>query len=318
MEPPASIETALAWFREAWAAAELSRAWTTGDPKRVKEAYERTQTEKAEAKPTPKFELIQAHDMECSPPDYLVSKIFETDSLVEIFGDPATAKPYVALGLGCCIATKTDWHGHSVQSGPVVYVAAEGRNWIARRRKAWEIRNGMSLSDAPFYLSNGPTSLCDPDAKTEVISDIDQIGTPPKLIIFDTLARNFGPGDENSTQDMAAAIQTLDTIRSKYRCTVLLIHHTGHADKNRARGAMALKGALDAEYRLDKDESGIIRLTPIKMKEAEFPEPMAFRLRTVQLGMQDAEGQEVASTVLDRVDYIPTTTHTTKAGRGKW
>lgn len=32
-------------------------------------------------------------------------------------------------------------------------------------------------------------------------------------------------------------------------------HEIGHAEKQRARGAMALKGALDCEYRLEKEAS---------------------------------------------------------------
>jgi len=50
----------------------------------------------------------------------------------------------------------------------------------------------------------------------------------------------------------------------------MLVHHTGHSEKQRARGSIALKGALDTEYRLDKvgDE---ITLTNTKMKDAEPP-----------------------------------------------
>ena len=80
---------------------------------------------------------------------------------------------------------------------------------------------------------------------------------------------------------------------------------------------MALKGALDAEYRLDKDEHGIIRAEATKMKEAEPPEPMAFILRSVELGFNDEDGNPVTSAILDSVSYQPASKPGT-ASRGKW
>lgn len=67
----------------------------------------------------------------------------------------------------------------------------------------------------------------------------------PQLIVVDTLARNFGEGDENNTADMNAFVAAMDDLRSRYPgSTVLVVHHTGHAEKGRSRGSMAFKGAL--------------------------------------------------------------------------
>ena len=263
------------------------------------------------------FQLIRVSDLECKAPDWLVQDYLETDSLAVAFGDPASGKSFMGIGIGCCIATELNFYGLPTKHGPVIYIAGEARNGIARRLKVWEIRNSTDLSTAPLYLSNGPTALCDPESSDQILTAVDQADVHPHLVVIDTLARNFGPGDENSTKDMTAAIQAMDAIRTRYRCTVLMIHHTGHGEKNRARGAMALKGALDSEYRLDKDEDGIVRLTPVKMKEAELPEPMAFELRTVELGFQDENGREVTSAILDRVGYEPPP-RTSQRRRGKW
>ena len=72
----------------------------------------------------------------------------------------------------------------------------------------------------------------------------------PALIVLDTIARNFGGNDENSTKDMGASITAVDAINAEFNCATLLVHHTGHADKTTALEAIALKGALDTEYRL--------------------------------------------------------------------
>jgi hypothetical protein len=185
-----------------------------------------------------------------------------------------------------------------------------------RRFKAWEIRHQADLSAEQIFVSTAPASFCDSKSADEVKQAIEATGLNPALVVVDTLARNFGPGDENSTQDMSQFISALDQIRTRHRCTILLIHHSGHGDKTRSRGAMALKGALDAEYRMAKDERGIVRLENTKMKDFEPPEPMAFEIRTVELGFEDEDGEPVTSAILDRVDYEPTS-RKGNAGRGK-
>lgn len=254
----------------------------------------------------PRFRFIRASDIEVRQPEWLIRGLLERDALALVFGDPGCGKSFLAVDWACSVATGRDYAGHKVNHGPVLYIAGEGRNGLARRLHAWTIRTGESLEDAPLYLSSGPTALCDADSAHEMqaaVADFAEAEGSPALVVVDTLARNFGPGDENSTSDMSAAIQALDAIRAIHGCTVLLLHHTGHADKTRARGAMALKGALDAEYRLERGDDGVTRLDATKMKDAQEPPPLAFKLCTVELGFEDDDGEPVTSAVLDAVDY---------------
>jgi len=263
------------------------------------------------------FHIIHISKLELKKPDWLVKDLIETDSLVQFFGDPESGKSLTALDLGACVATGKDFHGRGVKQGSVLCVIGEGRGGMARRKRAWEIANRISLDDAPFYISSGPTSLCDPESVDQVLEAIEGIPKDPPLVLvmFDTLARNFGPGDENSTKDMSASIAAMDRIRIPYRCTVLPIHHSGHGDKSRARGAMALRGALDSEYRFEKDENGIVRMQATKMKDAEHPEPMAFKIATVDLGIPGNDGEPVTSAVLVPTEYVPPAKNTSG---GKW
>lgn len=105
-------------------------------------------------------------------------------------------------------------------------------------------------------------------------------------------------------------------VREKYHAAVLLVHHVGHGDKTRARGAMALKGALDFEYRLERGTDDIIRLDCTKCKDFETPGPMAFKLRPVELPLKDEGGRPITSAVLDSVEYEPPA-RPGKTGRGK-
>jgi hypothetical protein len=201
----------------------------------------------------------------------------------------------------------------------VVYVAGEGLSGLARRFRAWEIRHQASLAGAQLFVSTGPAGFCDPELAADVTRTVDRVAAdgPPKLIVVDTLARNFGPGDENSNRDMGFFLSALDRLRVKYGCTILVLHHTGHGDKNRERGAFALRGGLDASVRLSKATDGKIWYNPLKAKDASLPDPLAFQLHVVELGFQDEDENEVTSAILNLVEGEPHS-KSAKAGRGKW
>lgn len=255
------------------------------------------------------------------PIDWLVRGYLEADSLALLFGDPGCGKSFVAIDMACAIATGSPWHGKATTHGAVFYIAGEGHNGLARRFKAWELLNGESLADAPLYVSQRSAALYDGDSAAQVSEAVQQLaqqsGQQPRLIVIDTLARNFGGADENSTSDMNAFVTNLDGhLKDRFKACVLVVHHTGHADKSRARGAMALKGALDAEYQLERDEDGVIRWATTKMKDAEHPEPLSFRLERVALPFLDEDGQQVFGAAPKSAAYVPPA-KPGKAGKGK-
>jgi hypothetical protein len=244
------------------------------------------------------------------PIDWLVRGYLEADSLALLFGDPGCGKSFVAVDLACAVATGTDWHGNRTKTGAVFYIAGEGHNGLARRFKAWEVARATDLSSAPIYVSHRAASLNDPSSAEAVSQAVDELaaasGQSPRLIVVDTLARNFGGADENSTADMNAFVTNLDAyLKDRFHACVLVVHHTGHADKTRARGAMALKGALDAEYQLTRDQaSGVITLSTTKMKDAEPPKPVSFQLRGVELPFIDDDGQRVFGAAPSQTEYV--------------
>jgi len=69
----------------------------------------------------------------------------------------------------------------------------------------------------------------------------------------------------------------------------------GHADKQRARGALALRGTLDCEFRVEKEDREM-RLISTRMKDAEPPKDMFFSFRQIDLG------GAASSAVLDATD----------------
>lgn len=266
------------------------------------------------------FGLVHISDLlsDIRPTDWLIHGFFESDSMSLLFGDPAAGKSFVAIDLAACIATGKDWHGHKTKQGAVIYIAGEGMNGISKRFKAWSIHNNTELNTAPLFVSKRSAQLSDEALAKEaadVVSGIcSEHSITPALIVIDTLARNFGAADENSTRDMNAFISNVDSLlRIPYNACVLIVHHAGHGDKNRGRGSSALKGALDAEYSVVKHnrtsaiegEIQTISLHSTKMKDAPPPQPKAFDLVAIHIGTCSGTGQDIGSAALSQSDYDP-------------
>jgi len=264
------------------------------------------------------YRLQRVDALKLTVPDWLIRGYLERNEFAQIFGDPGSCKTAIALDWACRIATGLPWCGQTVKPGAVVYVAGEGQRGIRRRLRAWEIRNETNLSDAPIRIVTRPAQLIDPDAMDQLTAAIDaEISTlgAPALIVFDTLSRNFGPGDESKTADMALAIAAGARLQARWESTIVYVHHPGHGDKERSRGGSNLGAALDSDYRTDKDAEEIVRLEPKKTKDGNPPPPRAFRISEVELGLKDDEGQEVTSIVLDETSYEPRA-EGGKAGKG--
>lgn len=271
--------------------------------KLAKEATKAKQTESHAG-----FKLIHASDVlaKLGPINWQVKNYIEADTTGILFGDPGSFKSFLALDLGLHCAAGKPWHDNEVKQGSVIYVAGEGHGGFARRLSAWEKQHEVNVSDLPMYFSQQAAALYDEESAnivTEAIDGIVELTSPPAMIVIDTLARNFGAGDENSTADMNVFVDNVDKLlRAKYQCTVLIVHHTGHANKERARGSMALKGALDYEYRLEKQFDMVVKLTCTKMKDAIEPPPAWFEGESVIVGYDEDEFEEMNSLAFKKID----------------
>ena len=255
-----------------------------------------------------RFRLLHIGEVvgDIRPPEYLIDGVIETGTFGEIFGDPGSYKTFVALSMLLSVASGRPWYGHGVQQGPVVYIVGEGRQGVARRLAAWGKHHDVDLATLPFFVSSMPAALTDEASAAEVASTIAEITKkhgPPVLIVIDTLARNFGPGDENATKDMSAFVANLDKYLGN-SCVRAVVHHSGHGDKGRSRGNSALKGAVDFQFCLAKKADGTVEMTNPKMKDApEWQAPKRFKPRTVFVGGDFDE--PIESIVLEITDQAP-------------
>jgi len=232
------------------------------------------------------FHFTPVADLKYRAPEYIIGDLFETDTLGLIFGDPGCGKSFLAVDIALSVATGAPFHGRDAKQGSVFFIAGEGHNGLARRFAAWSQARGVSLADVPLFKSERAAQFLDgasAKAVADAVAGLAAQHGSPALIIIDTLARNFGAGDENNTKDMSEFVVAVDDLKARFPgCSVLIVHHSGHAEKQRARGAMALKGALDCEYRVEKDGANM-KLVNTKMKDAEPPQDVYFSFAQVNL-----------------------------------
>ena len=228
--------------------------------------------------PPPRQILTMIGDIEIKDPDYLIDGTIETPALIGLIGPSGSGKTFVALDMAMSIATGTLYHSMEVKAGLVIMSAGEGHTGIPRRVQAWCTHHGQNIANANLALTSRAVNLFDEGYLSAFCKEVDTIAQTkgaPRLIVIDTVARHMGGLDENSAKDMGELIRTADKLKEDYHCAVMLVHHTGHANQDRARGSTAFKGALDTEIivnpigdhdlttRCEKQKDG----TPFEMRQ---------------------------------------------------
>lgn len=227
-------------------------------------------------------------------------------TLAGLVAPSSTCKSFLAIDWACCIATGTPWNGHAVKKRAVCYLAGEGLHGLRKRIAAWEIANGISIKDAPLYLSASLPFLCNDLSAIASIDEMNEVTLAgPGLVIIDTVARAMGGANENSAEHMSALIRSMDWFKQELGATVLSVHHTGNNPSNqtRARGSSAYRAALDSEFLLKAVGAHEIELSVSKSKD--WSAEAALRLRKVLVPIE-LEGQDESSLVLRLVTSIKT------------
>ena len=233
---------------------------------------------------------------EFTAPDWVIRKHLTADSLGMLYGPSGAGKSFAALDMGLSVASGRQWQGHDVKKGLVLYVCGEGERGINTRCKAWCKHHNVDPQAVEFHITSQPVPLLDVVRVHELLTVIDDMPAIPVLIIVDTLNRNFGGGDENSTKDMTGFVDGLARLQSMTRAAIFVVHHTGKGEAETARGNSALRAAMDTEMSLFQ-KPGEILLECTKQKDAaEFP-AIGFNMEIITLGHDD-EGEEVTSCVM--------------------
>jgi DNA-binding transcriptional ArsR family regulator len=232
--------------------------------------------EEPDGEPTPldqmRAALLDTAGLDNIPePDPLVADLLYTNGEAWVVGKAGHGKSFVALDIAGCVGTGTDWHGHKVTRGQVLYVVAEGATGMRKRVRAWEQAWGKAMTDVhwlPLAVQvKGPAWFTLIELAAEM---------KPALIVLDTQARITVGIEENSAQDMGEFVHRLEQLREASRACVAVVHHQGR-NGDHMRGSTALDGAADTVIAVSKDDE-MVTVRNTKQKNAEEHEDIELRL----------------------------------------
>ncbi len=226
---------------------------------------------------------------------YLIKHWLDEGALSVVYGASNSGKTFFALDIASHISLGWKWRGHNTKDGSVIYIAGEGAGGISERLEAFRLHHEIDDYGELFILRSALT-LSGEDANIDdFISLLEDIPNK-KLIIVDTLARNMGAGDENSTKDMNEFVRQCDKLRDETGAHVMIIHHTGKEEGRGARGSSALKAAIDTEIAITQD-NGVIKSEIMKQRDGETGACKHFALLPYKVSV-DEDGDPVFSCVL--------------------
>ena len=255
--------------------------------------------------PTPKpeqpnkYKLTPESQLVDEPVQWLVKDLLPVLALGSLYGRPGTYKSFVGKYIAANIALGLPIFGKETVQGDVVYIAGEGGAGIKRRMAALRRRHNMPPIDNLYFLKGQLNFRSSTEDVAGLIKEIVSNKIKPVLIVVDTLARSFGGGNENASEDMGAFIAMIGLLQRTVNSAVLLVHHSGKDEARGQRGHSSLLGAVDAELelmKLSEDDSlhRIGQLTTTKQKDGEDGLKFLFHMETVHLSAIDPENTSLA------------------------
>jgi hypothetical protein len=238
----------------------------------------------------------------------LVEDTITAGGLSVMYGESNSGKSFLACDMACAIGTGGKWLGKRTVRGAVLYVAGEGAQSIKMRILAWTQHHG----EHP-WLAVVPVAVNLLDVGADVARIVEacktveaRYGCAVSLIQIDTLARAFGGGNENASEDMGAVITNADMLREKTGAHVQFVHHSGKDAAKGSRGHSSLKAATDTEIEVTGD-------TDTKLHTAEITKQrdlgsrgikLVARFGVVNMGT-DQWGKRVTTCVVELSDEPP-------------
>lgn len=255
--------------------------WDAADasPQEIKALLE--DSSEPQRKQLPILDIDELADIE--PPEWLIENVLVKGGLSTLFAPAETFKSFIALDMALSVSCGQAWRGRATISGPVVYLIGEGVSGWPARVFTW-LKHRHEGEKPVFYTVPTSIQMNEKEDAQALIDLILNTCPDPSLIVVDTLARNFGGGDENSTQDMNAFVRSVDEIRHATGAHMMLVHHTGKDVDKGGRGSSVLRAALDTELQCKRDDPDgyDVTLKITKQKDIEKDQPIHFEMKRVE------------------------------------
>lgn len=258
-----------------------------------------------------RFRFVDREGMHhTKPPSWLIKGMIPAKSHVVMFGASGTFKSFIALDICLTVAVGGGFPWDSdnrmvwpevVTSGPVLYIAGEGRDQMAKRVTAWEqVHNGGKKIASDRFILVDPVPLVSEESCWEQFIEGALAMNPGgyALIVLDTVGRAMQGLNENAQEYASLFTNRLEMLRHGLGGAVMALHHTGTQEGKRERGSSVFGADADARFLVERNEKSYdVTISNVKQKDAaEWENPAAVKLVEVTLA------PEVTSLVAIRPD----------------
>ena len=163
-------------------------------------------------------DLIDAADFlaaPIAPPPELIAGILHLGSKLVLGGGSKSYKTWVLLDLAISVATGADWIGRATAQGKVLFVNFEiqPHAWQRRIKDVAHVKE-VEISPGMIHLWNLRGHAA--DFKKLIPKIIERCRTEKfALIILDPIYKLYGGTDENAAGDVAALLNSLETLATE-------------------------------------------------------------------------------------------------------
>lgn len=238
----------------------------------------------------------------------LVDGVMDVGQLAIFYGESGCMKSFVISDFAFHVANGWDWCGLQTygKKRGVLIILGEGQSGYRKRIKA--LANYHGITDAAIYIVPEPVAL-DEDAGTLVIwiEEAEKaLGIRVDLVVFDTFSLMMGAGEESSNRDVTRVVNNIRLALDGR--SAACIHHTGHGDKTRERGAYQIRANADVRILVTRDDENkgkVITVSNAKQKDDGEFEAINLTYHVVEVG--ERNGRTMTSLVLQPTNLIPVT-----------
>ena len=249
-------------------------------------------------------------DLDDAPAHMFTNKIPLVDGLINfsspwsLIGESNIGKSFLTLGLMACVSAGLPFAGQKTVKAHCFYFDAEGGESTEERKKALEMKYGVSLPWLHIInLASVAWDLTSSVGQRRMIKHVREIAgnEPVGLLAFDSLNQTVAyrdpesrPFDENSASDMGEVVKALKRLATETGGSPGVIHHPAKDSKGKrsARGSNALQGALDYCFFVDQpdpEKHGHLNFYQEKARNGRKQSPRGFLLKTVKVPGQEKD-----------------------------
>ncbi len=234
----------------------------------------------------------------------LVKGLIDRNTTNLFFGPSTGGKSFLVIDIGISLARGYEfWDQYRIpEKCGVLIVLGEGGGGYHKRVEVAMRKHKItdrSPKNFPFAFISGTFNMFNDDefskrSRQRIVDAVKELeklsGHKVRLIVYDTMSKMLGSGNENEAKDVRVFQGNAEKIAVECDLASLIVHHTGKEEGAGARGSYALLGDMEAQLQLSVKKNGKVRthyLSSPKQKDHADDKVTTFKLNVMELGKDD-------------------------------